>query len=60
MKNPLARSLGWYRAPVVVIAVLASLLLIVPFLVLVSTSWTSGSFILFPPEGFSLQWYAEV
>jgi len=60
MKNPLARSLGWYRGLVILIAALASLLLIVPFLILVSTSWTEGSFILFPPTGFSLQWYAEV
>lgn len=60
MKNPLARSLGWYRGLVILVAVLASLLLIVPFLILVSTSWTEGSFILFPPTGFSLQWYAEV
>lgn len=54
------RTLGWYRAPIIMVAVLASLLLIVPFLILVSTSWTSGSFILFPPDGFSLKWYAEV
>lgn len=60
MSTPVGRSLGWYRAPVVVVALLASLLLIVPFVVLVATSWTGGSFILFPPEGFSLQWYTEV
>lgn len=60
MKNPLARSLGWYRAAIIAVALVASLFLIVPFLILVSTSWTAGSFILFPPEGFSLQWYAEV
>jgi len=60
MTTNLGRSLGWYRAPIIAVAVLASLLLLVPFLILVSTSWTSGSFILFPPEGFSLQWYADV
>lgn len=60
MSNTVARSLGWYRWPIVAIAFVASLLLIVPFLILVATSWTAGSFILFPPEGFSLQWYAEV
>ena len=60
MSSTVARSLGWYRLPIIVIAALASLLLIVPFLILVSTSWTSGSFILFPPEGFSLKWYGEV
>jgi ABC-type spermidine/putrescine transport system permease subunit II len=56
----IAKSLGWYRLPIMLVAVLASLLLIVPFLILVATSWTSGSFILFPPQGFSLQWYADV
>ncbi|PVW02734.1 polyamine ABC transporter permease [Microbacterium sp. Gd 4-13] len=60
MSTTVGRSLGAYRLPIIVIALLASLLLIVPFLILVSTSWTAGSFILFPPEGFSLQWYAEV
>lgn len=60
MSATIGRSLGWYRVPLIVVAVLASLLLIVPFLILVSTSWTAGSFILFPPEGFSLRWYAEV
>lgn len=60
MNTTMGRSLGWYRIPVIVVAVLSSLLLIVPFLILVSTSWTAGSFILFPPEGFSLQWYADV
>ena len=58
--TPISRSLGPYRLPIVLVAVLASLLLIVPFLILVSTSWTAGSFILFPPDGFSLQWYQEV
>ena len=60
MSTTVGRSLGAFRLPIIVIALLASLLLIVPFLILVSTSWTSGSFILFPPEGFSLQWYGEV
>lgn len=58
--TPIGRSLGLYRLPIILIAVLASLLLIVPFLILVSTSWTAGSFIMFPPEGFSLRWYQEV
>lgn len=58
--TPISRSLGLYRVPIVLVAVLASLLLIVPFLILVATSWTAGSFIMFPPDGFSLQWYQEV
>ncbi|MFG6446196.1 ABC transporter permease [Microbacterium sp. P07] len=60
MSTTVGRSLGAFRLPIIVVALLASLLLIVPFLILVATSWTSGSFILFPPEGFSLQWYGEV
>lgn len=60
MSSIIARSLGWYRLPIIVIAVAASLLLIVPFLILVATSWTSGSFIMFPPDGFSLRWYIDV
>ncbi|KZE42361.1 ABC transporter permease [Microbacterium sp. T32] len=60
MTTTVARSLGAWRFPVIVVALLASLLLIVPFLILVSTSWTEGSFILFPPDGFSLQWYEKV
>ncbi|WP_159502423.1 ABC transporter permease [Microbacterium sp. 18062] len=60
MSTTVGRSLGAYRLPLIAIALLASLLLIVPFLILVATSWTAGSFILFPPDGFSLQWYAKV
>lgn len=60
MSTTVGRSLGAYRIPIVIVAALASLLLIVPFLILVATSWTSGSFILFPPDGFSLKWYGEV
>lgn len=60
MSSIIARSLGWYRLPIIVVAVAASLLLIVPFFILVATSWTSGSFIMFPPDGFSLRWYEDV
>ncbi|WP_214105903.1 ABC transporter permease [Acrocarpospora catenulata] len=56
----LLRAIGWYRTPIIAIGLLASLLFFVPFLVVVATSWTSGSFILFPPTGFSLQWYETV
>lgn len=60
MTTTVARSLGVWRTPVIAVALVASLLLIVPFLILVSTSWTQGGFILFPPDGFSLQWYGKV
>ena len=56
----LRNSLGLYRFPIIAIAIAGGLLLFVPFLVMLSTSFTSGVFISFPPEGFSLQWYAEV
>jgi putative spermidine/putrescine transport system permease protein len=59
-KSPLHRAVGPYRVPVVLIALLAGLLLYVPFLVVVATSWTGGSIIHFPPEGFSLRWYGDV
>jgi putative spermidine/putrescine transport system permease protein len=57
---PLSRSLGGYRLPIIVIAAIVSLLFFVPFVVVVATSWGSGQFIQFPPEGFSLQWYRSV
>lgn len=60
MSSIIARSLGWYRLPIIIVAIAASLLLVVPFLILVATSVTSGSFIIFPPDGFSLRWYVDV
>ncbi|OLT18670.1 hypothetical protein BJF78_00770 [Pseudonocardia sp. CNS-139] len=57
---PLRRALGHWRAPVCVLAAAAALLFYVPFLVVVATSWTGGEFVLFPPQGFSLRWYASV
>ncbi len=60
MSTSIGRSLGGYRHLVFAVAILASLLLIVPFLILVATSWTEGTFALFPPTGFTLEWYAEV
>lgn len=56
----LRNSLGFYRFPIIAIAIAGGLLLFVPFVVMLSTSFTSGSFISFPPQGFSFQWYAEV
>ncbi|WP_432841745.1 ABC transporter permease [Dactylosporangium sp. CA-092794] len=58
--TPLRRGIGWYRHPVLVIALLTSLLFYVPFLVVVATSWTGTSFIIFPPQGFSPHWYSDV
>lgn len=56
----LRRAIGPFRSPLLILAILASLLFFIPFFVVVATSWTSGSFLLFPPTGFSLQWYESV
>lgn len=53
-------ALGFYRIPIYLVSFVAGLTLFVPFLVLVATSWTSGSLLLFPPQGFSLIWYEKV
>ncbi|MET7399681.1 ABC transporter permease subunit [Dactylosporangium sp. NPDC005572] len=58
--TPLRRGIGWYRGPVLVVALLTSLLFYLPFLVVVATSWTGTSFIIFPPQDFSLEWYSTV
>jgi ABC-type spermidine/putrescine transport system permease subunit II len=60
VKNSLTNAVGIYRFPIVIVAVAIGLLLFVPFAVLVATSVTSGQLILFPPDGFSLKWYASV
>ncbi|MER5183910.1 ABC transporter permease [Streptomyces sp. NPDC002896] len=47
--------------PLWVLAVAAAALLccflLLPFAVLLTTSWTGGEFLTFPPQGFSLRWY---
>ncbi|MFE7988526.1 ABC transporter permease [Streptomyces shenzhenensis] len=58
---PLTRGVGWTRLPILLAGLAACVLLfIVPFLVVVETSWTKTSFVAFPPEGFSLSWYRDV
>lgn len=56
----LKRSLGWLRRPAIALALIAALLFYVPVAVVIATSWTEGSFIQFPPEGFSTDWYSRV
>jgi putative spermidine/putrescine transport system permease protein len=55
----LRASLGLGRFPLLVIGALVALFLIVPLLIIVPTSWTSGAFLEFPPTGFSTQWYEQ-
>jgi putative spermidine/putrescine transport system permease protein len=49
--------LGRTRRPLVVLGVLTAFFLVLPLLVIIPTSWTSGQLVQFPPHGFSLQWY---
>jgi putative spermidine/putrescine transport system permease protein len=48
------------RVPVTVLSVLIGLFLLFPISIVVSTSFTSGFFLTFPPEGFSLKWYGRI
>ena len=41
------------------LAILVLILLILPTFVIIPMSFTSTSFLIFPPQGFSWQWYAE-
>lgn len=43
-----------------VVAVLVSLFLIFPVLIIVPVSFSAGSFLSFPPPGWSLQWYQRL
>jgi ABC-type spermidine/putrescine transport system permease subunit II len=61
MKHPLLVAVGRYRLPFVGIAVLVAItLMLLPFVVLVATSWSENAFALFPPQGFTLNWYQTV
>ncbi|MCU1639268.1 MAG: ABC-type spermidine/putrescine transport system, permease [Microbacteriaceae bacterium] len=33
---------------------------VLPFLVIIPSSFTSGAYLTFPPQGFSLEWYARI
>ena len=61
MKDPLFIAIGRFRLLFVGVAVLvAATLMLLPFVVLVATSWSKTAFALFPPEGFTLDWYRTV
>ncbi len=57
MRAELRAGLGFGRAPFLIMGALLAIFLLLPLLVIVPTSWTSGMLIEFPPRGFSLQWY---
>jgi putative spermidine/putrescine transport system permease protein len=60
MNTEVKPALGWLRLPAVVTGALIGLFLLLPLAVLLSTSWTEGQFLEFPPKGFSLQWYTSL
>jgi putative spermidine/putrescine transport system permease protein len=60
MTGELRAGLGLGRIPFVVLGVLLAVFLLLPMLVVIPTSWTSGALIEFPPVGFSTQWYEGV
>jgi ABC-type spermidine/putrescine transport system permease subunit II len=43
-----------------IVAVLIAVLFLLPTVVVIGSSFTSGRIILFPPEGFSFRWYEEI
>src|SRR5207244_11773500 len=47
-------------AALVTVAVLAGVLLVLPTLVVILASFTSTSYLSFPPAGLSLRWYARL
>jgi putative spermidine/putrescine transport system permease protein len=60
MNRELRAGLGAANVPFVAGGILLALFLLLPVLVMVPTSWTSGGLIEFPPVGFSTRWYEDV
>ncbi len=46
--------------PILAIAVISLILLVAPSIIVVIISFDTRAFVSFPPEGFTLRWYAEV
>jgi putative spermidine/putrescine transport system permease protein len=60
MREPLADALRWTRTPIVSFAFLVAAFLLLPVGIVVSTSFTTGAFLVFPPDGFTLHWYGAI
>jgi putative spermidine/putrescine transport system permease protein len=60
VSDELRAGLGLGRIPFIALGVVLALFLLVPLMVVVPTSWTSGELLEFPPVGFSLRWYERV
>jgi mannopine transport system permease protein len=57
MDNPFLRHFGRLLGLVVVLSILTFLL--IPTLIVIPMSFSSTSYLTFPPQGLSLKWYAE-
>ena len=49
----------WPRAAFLALVVLLYVFLLAPIAIVVIASLNAGRFLVFPPEGLSLQWYAK-
>lgn len=59
MNQELKLGLGISRVAFWGLGILLGIFLILPLLIVVPTSWTSGQLVEFPPHGFSFQWYEQ-
>jgi putative spermidine/putrescine transport system permease protein len=55
-----ARAESWWRALRVLITVLLVIFLVAPMIIVVIISFSSAQFLMFPPPGFSMQWYRKI
>jgi putative spermidine/putrescine transport system permease protein len=61
VKDALHTALGArVRVPITVFSVLIGLFLLFPIVIVISTSFTAGFFLTFPPEGLSIRWYRVI
>jgi ABC-type spermidine/putrescine transport system permease subunit II len=56
----LAPSVGRWRAGLVAVSAVLAVFLLVPGLMILVASLSSGQFLEFPPDGLSLHWYGEL
>lgn len=55
-----AQVLGGGRVPVIATAAVLAVVFLLPLGVIVASSVSTGQFLSFPPEGFTLHWYSRV
>lgn len=59
MNEELKHGLGISRVAFWALGIILGIFLVLPLLIVVPTSWTSGQLVEFPPHGFSFQWYEQ-